>query len=164
MLQQPRRTPPSCARPNQKSILRQKRSLSSEYRIGFTRYFWQPSRSSPGQNFHRCGTMFLGPSQDREYFQEEYSHDSTHDSSSGFCSHLLSPHQTNKMHTVFLACWPNHGGSGLAIAVSCDQYYPKTRLPTHHPGIGRGCMVEWDGLDVPESEWQTPHASTRMRT
>src|ERR1700741_4695119 len=35
----------------------------------------------------------------------------------------------------------------LAIAVFCDQHYPKTRLSSHHLGIGGGCLIEWDGLD-----------------
>src|SRR5215467_1084029 len=37
--------------------------------------------------------------------------------------------------------------SRLAIAVFCDQHYPKTRLPSHHLRVGSGCLIEWDGLD-----------------
>src|SRR5262250_3474373 len=35
----------------------------------------------------------------------------------------------------------------LAIAVFCDQHYPKTRLPSHHLRVRRCCLLEWDGLD-----------------
>src|SRR5215469_10881391 len=37
--------------------------------------------------------------------------------------------------------------SRLDIAVFCDQHYPKTRLPSHHLRVSRGCLIEWDGLD-----------------
>src|SRR5262245_29718076 len=37
--------------------------------------------------------------------------------------------------------------SRLAVAVFCDQHYPKTRLPSHHLRVGSGCLIEWDGLD-----------------
>src|SRR5215831_15458543 len=37
--------------------------------------------------------------------------------------------------------------SRLAIAVFCDQHYPKTRLPSHHLRIRSRSFLEWDGLD-----------------
>src|SRR5215470_458023 len=38
-------------------------------------------------------------------------------------------------------------GNLLAIAVFCNQHYPKTRLPSHHLRVRSGCLIEWDCLD-----------------
>lgn len=34
-----------------------------------------------------------------------------------------------------------------AVAVFCDQYHPKTRLPGHHLCVCRRRLVEWDRFD-----------------
>src|SRR5215510_11710317 len=48
--------------------------------------------------------------------------------------------------------------SRLAIAVFCDQHYPKARLPGHHLRVGIRRLVEWDGLD------HGGHAAQRTET
>src|SRR5215831_6361602 len=48
--------------------------------------------------------------------------------------------------------------SRLAIAVFCDQHYPKARLPSHHLRVGLRRLVEWDGLD------HGGHAAQRTET